>query len=352
MADHRVNESIIKAGEVHDEEEKSRGVRDRIIKSSRINYVPRDFVTVWSVSAGETLILPLKSGESYDFTVDWGDGNLSEVTAYDDPDKDHTYASAGSYTVKIRGVINGFKFGADNTSATNLQEIKRWGPYSFGSHGPQQFRYCSQMDITADDVPGLTGTTSLFRAFQGCTSLVGTDAFNEWDTSDVTQMHYMFNNAKKFNADISGWDTSSVTRMEFMFRDADDFNADISSWDVSNVTKMRYMFDSAHAFNQPIGQWDTSSLTDAVLMLFDAESFDQDLSGWDVTSLDAADFILEDSGLTTPNYDALLIGWASQAVKSGVSLGVGSVQYTSAAQSARDTLTNTYNWTIDDGGLA
>jgi surface protein len=240
----------------------------------------------------------------------------------------------------------------DNTSATNLQEIKRWGPYSFGSHGPQQFRYCSQMDITADDAPNLTGTTSLFRAFEGCTSLVGTDAFNEWDTSDVTQMHYMFNNAGNFNADISSWDTSNVTRMEFMFRDADDFNADISSWDVSNVTKMRYMFDSAHAFNQPIGEWDTRNLEDAVLMLFDAESFDQDLSDWDVTSLEEAAFFAEQSALSTANYDALLISWAAQAVKSGVQFSVGSTQYTSAAQNARDTLVNTYGWDITDGGLA
>ena len=44
----------------------------------------------------------------YDFTVDWGDGTSSEVTGFDDPDKSHVYAQAGTYTVKMAEIAQGF----------------------------------------------------------------------------------------------------------------------------------------------------------------------------------------------------------------------------------------------------
>jgi len=39
-----------------------------------------------------------------------------------------------------------------------------------------------------------------------------------------------------FNQDLSNWDVSAVTNMNWMFKDAKVFNQDLSSWDVSQVT--------------------------------------------------------------------------------------------------------------------
>jgi len=43
---------------------------------------------------------------------------------------------------------------------------------------------------------------------------------SNWDTSNVTDMSEMFNEASNFNQDISNWDTSNVTNMSDMFKDS------------------------------------------------------------------------------------------------------------------------------------
>ena len=88
-----------------------------------------------------------------------------------------------------------------------------------------------------------------------------------WDTSKVTDMSYMFYDAKEFNEDISLWDTSNVTDMSYMFQ-CTNFNQDIGVWDTSNVTNVSWMFHDAYNFNQDIGRWDTSKVTNMSMMFY------------------------------------------------------------------------------------
>ena len=59
---------------------------------------------------------------------------------------------------------------------------------------------------------------------------------------------------QSFNDDISRWETSNVTTMKGMFDNAHAFNGDLSRWDTSNVTTMIRMFCSAHAFNGDVSR--------------------------------------------------------------------------------------------------
>jgi len=100
-----------------------------------------------------------------------------------------------------------------------------------------------------------------------------------------------------------------------------------------------------------IANWDFGNVAGFFNGVANATSWNEDISGWDVTS--CTDFITAflNTSMSQANYDALLIGWAAQSVQSNVTFGT-SAQYTAggAAEAARNTLVNTYSWTITDGG--
>ncbi|WP_333781161.1 BspA family leucine-rich repeat surface protein [Mycoplasma capricolum] len=86
--------------------------------------------------------------------------------------------------------------------------------------------------------------TSLAQAFEDNENKL-IDGIQHWDTSNVTDMSYMFYEAKNFNQPIGNWDTSNVTNMSGMFFGAEEFNQPIGNWDTSNVTNMSGMFFGA-----------------------------------------------------------------------------------------------------------
>lgn len=53
------------------------------------------------VSSSTQIELPLLSGGTYNFWIDWGDGSTTNVTSYSQ--RTHTYASAGTYTLRATG---------------------------------------------------------------------------------------------------------------------------------------------------------------------------------------------------------------------------------------------------------
>jgi surface protein len=244
------------------------------------------FISVWNTantSSGSSTStqakLPLISTGTYNFRVDWGDGSSSTITAYNQAEVTHTYASSGTYTLRIIGLIIGWRF---NTVGDKLKltEIKAWGPLKLGTVQGQYFFGCSNLTITATDILDLTGTTVLQDCFSGCSSLTTIPSANNWNTSKVTNMISMFNNCTNFNSDISNWNTSSVTSMYSMFNHATWFNQNIGSWNTSKVTDMRLMFATASRFNQSLNSWDVSKVTSMSEMFESAVAFNGNISSW------------------------------------------------------------------------
>ncbi|MFK5855594.1 MAG: BspA family leucine-rich repeat surface protein [Bacteroidota bacterium] len=248
--------------------------------------IQRPFITVWQATgSNENITIPTFEGEIYNYTVDWGDGTIETGFTVN---ASHTYAVSGTYEVSITGtfpmiffnrVFSGFQ-----ENRNKIIEVSQWGDIIWGSM-ENAFQFCSNLDVTATDVPDLSGVTSLGFMFNSCTSLVGTSAFDLWNTASVTNMRSMFNGAVSFNQPIGSWSTALVTDMALMFRNASSFNQDISTWNTQLVTDMQHMFGEATSFNQNIGNWNTSSVIDMGHMFFEATSFNQDIGIWDTSSV-------------------------------------------------------------------
>lgn len=140
-------------------------------------------------------------------------------------------------------------------------------------------------DIGYWDTSNVTNMVAVFEEAQFFNQDIGS-----WDTASVETMTRMFRKSFSFNQDIGLWNTSNVTSMSAMFVDAISFNQNIGGWDTSNVTNMGNMFAkytavSPSTFNQDIGGWDTSAVLHMGGMLYNASEFSQDLSGWCVSNI-------------------------------------------------------------------
>ena len=205
-------------------------------------------------------------------------------------------------------------------------------------------------NLNSWDVSNVTSMENCFVLSTGNQNL----DISDWNTKNLTNALYMFSQSQ-FNGDITNWDVSSLTNASYMFDRVTLFNQNISSWNTSNVTTFRQMFYNTIGnmiFNQPIGSWNTSSATNMRYMLSGCGSFDQDISNWDINLVTDFTMLLQLGTLSTTNYDATLISWANQAPLTNKSISFGGSQYTlgGAAEAARNTLINTYGWTITDGG--
>jgi surface protein len=115
------------------------------------------------------------------------------------------------------------------------------------------------------------------------------------------------------------------------------------------------MFGGAYAFNQPIGSWDVSKVTQMTYMFNSASAFNQSIGTWDVSKVAAMSGMFLNSGLSTANYDAALIGWSTitsteTGLQPNVTFNAGTSKYCNGA-TARSSIISTYGWAIIDSGL-
>ncbi|MBC2846053.1 BspA family leucine-rich repeat surface protein [Winogradskyella flava] len=355
------------------------------------------FISTWqTTTANESITIPTVDTETYNYDIDWGDGT---TTTNHTGNASHTYSTQGSYDVTITGLFPRIYFlGIPEEESDKIIDIKQWGDNPWTS---MQFAFarCSNLQISATDAPNLSNATSMGNMFFEASSFnqsinhwdvsniismrevfaratsfnqpldtwdvsnvidmsslfFEASSFNQplnsWDVSNVTNMNQLFRDATSFNQPLDAWDTSNVTLMVSMFTLASSFNQPLDTWNTSNVTNMRTMFAIASSFNQPIGTWDTSNVTQMEFMFRNATSFNQPLDTWNVGNVIDMDNMLNNSNLSVENYDQTLQAWATlPSLQANVPLGASGINYCNG-EAARDSLINTYGWTITDGGL-
>ena len=173
----------------------------------------------------------------------------------------------------------------EGTDKDRLTDVRQWGTTAWTSMR-SAFYGCSNLQISATEVPNLTGVSGMVNTFSGCTILNGPSNIGSWNTANVTNMTAMFTGASAFNQPIGSWNTANVTDMSNMFERATAFNQPIGDWNTAKVVSMEAMFSRATAFNQPIstkpnGIWNTSKVTLMVSMFSNAAAFNQPIGSWD-----------------------------------------------------------------------
>jgi len=322
-------------------------------------------ISGWDVS-NVTSTYRMFSGSSFNIPI--GSWNVSKVS-----NMQEMFSGAWAFNQPLNNwnVSNVTNMNSmfDGASSFN-QPLNTWDVSNVTNMG-NMFNYAFDFnqDISGWDVSKVTTFRWMFRY---C------DAFNQpignWNTSSATNMAGMFEGTP-FNQDISSWDVSHVTNMESMFLLSSSFNQDISSWDVSSVANMSRVFewsvfnqpldlwDTSSAttmssmfmynddFNQDISSWDTSNVTNMANMFNSANNFDQNISNWNVSKVTDMQNILSYSGLSSENYDALLIEWSSLNLKNNVALGATNITYCNS-ESQRQYIVDNYSWAIADNGRA
>jgi len=333
-------------------------------------------ISSWDTSAITSMSWLFQGQVNFNSNINsWDTSNVISMAGMFDGATSFNQPIGGWTTDGVTSMNNMFK------SATQFnQPIGTWTTNNVTSMAGM-FNGATQFNQPIGDwtMDGVTSMVEMFKSATRFNQPIGT-----WNTIKVKRMNHMFDEATSFNQPIGGWKTENVTRMTSMFRYATEFNQNINDWKVSSLTNnyaLWYMFFNATSFNSPLSKWDTSSwvstrgmfrgasafnqpldgwktskISDFSSMFYDSSSFNQSLASWDISSMSNADQMLYGVELSVDNYNSLLNGWAEinpgeLSIPFDIRFIADRCDYSGSGSSARDTLTNTYQWTIIDGDL-
>lgn len=127
--------------------------------------------------------------------------------------------------------------------------------------------------------------TDMSGMFAACTALTNFSV-STFDTSNVTDMHQMFQQVAVTSLNLNHFNTAKVTNMQAMFYHASISSLSVSTWDVGNVTNMASMFNSMPVTSLNISTWRPSKVQDFSRMFRGcAQLTSLQLSDWNANSV-------------------------------------------------------------------
>jgi len=123
-------------------------------------------LTLVTTTSPQTFTLPMNPSGYYNATIDWGDGTAnSTITAHNDADLVHSYATAGTYTLKVDGTIGGIYFGSGG-SRSLVRSVKYYG----ATRIDDAFRNCTNLNSFDGNLSDITDFNLAWRDCRGLTS--------------------------------------------------------------------------------------------------------------------------------------------------------------------------------------
>ena len=131
-------------------------------------------------------------------------------------------------------------------------------------------------------------TTDMSYMFAECTNLESVDV-SGFDTGQVTNMSYMFYDCSSLGSlDVSGFNTSQVRTMDWMFEDCSSLTSlDVSGFGTDQVTDMTSMFSGCSSLTSlDVSGFGTDQVTDMTSMFSGCSSLTSlDVSGFDTSQV-------------------------------------------------------------------
>jgi len=171
---------------------------------------------------------------------------------------------------------------SNDTDRQRLTEIRHWGTVAWTSMY-KAFYGCSNMRLTATDVPKFNAVTNMSYMFAGC--IVFNQSVSNFNTAAVTDMSFMFYDCSVFNQSVSNFNTAAVTEMLGMFAGCSAFNQSVSNFNTEKVTNMNYMFGNCSAFNQSVSSFNTAKVTNMSVMFLYCLAFNQSVSNFNTAAV-------------------------------------------------------------------
>ncbi len=189
-----------------------------------------------------------------------------------------------SGTIKVENCVGLFK-------DSNLQEIV-FNNFDTSNVTDMNSMFFDCSELTTLDLSGLntSNVSDMHSMFTGCSKLKNLNLSN-FDTSNVMNMSYMFHGCLELTSlNLLNFDTSNVSNMQTMFLDCSKLKElNLSNFDTSNVTNMSGMFNGCSSlsgfFN--IRSFDTSNVTNMSAMFKNCSSLVYlDLTSFDTSKVD------------------------------------------------------------------
>ncbi len=329
-----------------------------IVEATDPTFTTEFAMLVTTTTANETFTIPCQNVGTFDAGIEWGDGGVSSITAYNDSALTHTYASAGDHIVRIRGTFPNIYFndGGDKLKVTKVLNLGQvgWGRLD------EAFLGCSNMTEFTAGTTDTSAVTNMANMFNKCSSLTSLN-LSSLNTSSAINMAAMFRNCSGLTSlNVSNFNTSSTTNINSMFRNCTSLTSlNVSNFNTSSAINMSSMFNNCTSLTSlNVSNFNTSSVANMSSMFRDCSSLtslvgpeDFDIEGLNETS------DLNSFATNVPNgaldYDTLLVNWDAQDPFDGMAPDFGGSKYSAGAPAtARANLISTDSWTITDGGPA
>lgn len=243
-----------------------------------LDVVPTFIITVERTSPGDYTFTV--GGTTNNFAIDWGDGTVESVNTAGS--KTHAYASAGTYTVMMAGIVEDFSH--SYTAGAFLRTVEQFdGALTYNGTAADAFRNCGLYAINADDAPIFGGTAASIE--YGLYNNLDFNTFNAtgqalWAPPSARMSLFSF--CGTFNQPLNGVFLTGATDLSNAFAMCGAYNnggVDMDSIVVSTGCMTTGMFTNCTAFNVKPPTFTDISIS-ASSMFFGCTLFNQPLTGW------------------------------------------------------------------------